>query len=454
MPSIYSPPKCVGIKAIELYFPKCYIDQREFAKFNNQDEKKYLNALGLKEMAFCDDNEDVCTLALTVTSALLKNYNIDQNSIGMLVVGTESLIDKSKSVKTTLMPLFGKNTQIEGVDCKNACYGGTQALFHAVDWIYSRYEIEGKNAIVIMSDIAVYEPDSLAECTGGAGAVALLVGPDAPVVLEKSMISTYMSDNFDFYKPVCGTSCEFPRVDGKDSVECYLGAVEKCYEEYKRRSKLYLNKESTVQDFYATLFHCPYFQLAKKAFAQIYKMDSNAGMVNGHANHSPVPNGSADGDQKYYWVQKSNDLMLEKVAPFVDFNQRIGNMYTASLYASVVAVFTCSTCDMNGQRVLLFSYGSGLASSMFSLRFELTTIDQQNELDKMRKVCIQSKQRLDQRDCKSPLDYKNAIRRRIEQIQTVGEYKPSAKTDVLFPNTYYIEEIDEACRRKYDLFSA
>jgi hydroxymethylglutaryl-CoA synthase len=61
----------------------------------------------------------------------------------MLVVGTESLIDKSKSVKTALMPLFGKNTCVEGVDIKNACYGGTQALFHAVDWIYSRYEFEG-----------------------------------------------------------------------------------------------------------------------------------------------------------------------------------------------------------------------------------------------------------------------------------------------------------------------
>lgn len=62
----------------------------------------------------------------------------------MVVVGTESQIDKSKSVKTTLMPLFGNNTFIEGVDCKNACYGGTQALIHAIDWVYSRYQIEGE----------------------------------------------------------------------------------------------------------------------------------------------------------------------------------------------------------------------------------------------------------------------------------------------------------------------
>lgn len=32
MASSYTVPTNVGIKAIELYFPKCYIDQEEFAK--------------------------------------------------------------------------------------------------------------------------------------------------------------------------------------------------------------------------------------------------------------------------------------------------------------------------------------------------------------------------------------------------------------------------------------
>jgi hydroxymethylglutaryl-CoA synthase len=97
-------------------------------------------------------------------------------------------------------------------------------------------------AIVVMADIAIYEPESMAECTGGAGAVALLVGPNAPLVLEKPLISTHMSDAFDFYKPVCGSSCEFPRVDGKNSLDCYLGALEVCYNEFRRRFKKYLKQ--------------------------------------------------------------------------------------------------------------------------------------------------------------------------------------------------------------------
>jgi hydroxymethylglutaryl-CoA synthase len=45
-------------------------------QFNGVSEGKYLVGMGLKEMGFCDDNEDVSSLALTVTSALLQNYNV------------------------------------------------------------------------------------------------------------------------------------------------------------------------------------------------------------------------------------------------------------------------------------------------------------------------------------------------------------------------------------------
>lgn len=47
------------------------------------------------------------------------------------------------------MRLFGENCDIEGIDAKNACYGGTQALFHAVDWIYANWEVNRKSFLVI-----------------------------------------------------------------------------------------------------------------------------------------------------------------------------------------------------------------------------------------------------------------------------------------------------------------
>ena len=44
----------------------------------------------------------------------------------------------------------------------------------------------GRYAIVVAGDIAVYANGS-ARCTGGAGAVAMLVGPHAPLVMDRGL---------------------------------------------------------------------------------------------------------------------------------------------------------------------------------------------------------------------------------------------------------------------------
>jgi len=52
---------------------------------------------------------------------------------------------------------------------------------------------------VLCSDIAVY-PEGPARPTGGAGALALLIGPNAPLVFE-NVRSTFVDNAYDFYKP-------------------------------------------------------------------------------------------------------------------------------------------------------------------------------------------------------------------------------------------------------------
>jgi hydroxymethylglutaryl-CoA synthase len=122
---------------------------------------------------------------ILVVSSLLSKYNVDPTSIGRIDVGTETIIDKSKSVKTVLMDLFAAsgNTDIEGIDSKNACYGSTAALFNAINWIESS-SWDGRNAIVFAGDIAIYA-EGAARPVGGAGACAMLIGPDAPVVFDR-----------------------------------------------------------------------------------------------------------------------------------------------------------------------------------------------------------------------------------------------------------------------------
>jgi len=94
---------------------------------------------------------------------------------------------------------------LSGVDTTNACYGGTNALFNALNWVESG-SWDGRYAVVVAADIAVYEKGP-ARPTGGAGAVAMLIGPNAPIWFEHGLRGSYFENAYDFYKPV-NTHCE------------------------------------------------------------------------------------------------------------------------------------------------------------------------------------------------------------------------------------------------------
>lgn len=131
--------------------------------------------------------------------------------VGRVEVGTETLVDKSKSTKTILMDLFKPNHDIEGATVVNACYGGTSALLNAFSWVESD-GWDGRFAIVVAADIAVYARGP-ARPTSGAGAVAVLIGRDAPLVFDPRAKATFADNVWDFFKP--DHNVEYPTVNGK-----------------------------------------------------------------------------------------------------------------------------------------------------------------------------------------------------------------------------------------------
>ena len=93
-----------------------------------------------------------------------------------------------------LMQLFepSKDTDIVGIDTTNACYGGTAALFNAVCWVQSQFW-DGRFAIAVAGDVAVYPPGP-ARPTGGAGAIALLIGPNAPLTFNRGIFPFFLNN--------------------------------------------------------------------------------------------------------------------------------------------------------------------------------------------------------------------------------------------------------------------
>jgi hydroxymethylglutaryl-CoA synthase len=351
---------------------------------------------------------------LTVLSKLLKNYGIDTNSIGRLEVGTETILDKSKSVKSVLMQLFGENTNIEGVDTVNACYGGTNAVFNAVNWVESS-AWDGRDAIVVTGDIALYAKGN-ARPTGGAGAVAMLIGPDAPIVFEPGLRGTYMQHAYDFYKP--DLTSEYPYVDGHFSLTCYTKALDACYRAYcKREAKLtngHANgngaaeaalAKTPLDRFDYLAFHSPNCKLVAKSYGRLLYHDYLADPES--KAFAEVPAELRDMDYEKSLTDKAVEKTFmaltkkrfqERVYPGIQVATNVGNMYCASLWGGLAGLISyANDASLQGKRIAMFSYGSGLAASFFSLRINGST-------EKIRQV-LNIQGRLDARRAVPPETY-------------------------------------------------
>lgn len=443
-------PKNIGIKAMEVYIPSNYVNQAELEKFDNIPAGKYTIGLGQTNMAFVSDREDIYSLSLTVTSRLMAHYNVDPNSIGRLEVGTETLLDKSKSVKSVLMQLFPENDDIEGVDTVNACYGGTSAVINAVNWIESS-SWDGRDAIVVAGDIAIYSQGS-ARPTGGVGSVALLIGPDAPIVFDSAR-GSHMEHAYDFYKP--DFTLEYPVVDGHFSLTCYTKSLDHAYRNYSKKVTGDKSKTVGILDHFAySAFHVPTCKLVTKSFARLLYNDF---LSNPEAFKDKLEPEVFDQVSALTYEQSLTDRNLEKVflalaksesakrlTPALKLATNTGNMYTASCWTSLASVLYFVGSDaLQGQKVSVFSYGSGLASTFLSVNVV-------GDISAITKVLDLDYKLFDGRTQRTPEEYVAAIELR-EKAHLQKSFQPSGSVDDIAAGAYYLVDINDKFQRKYEV---
>lgn len=398
-------------------------------------------------------------MALTTLSSLMRKYNVDPKSVGRLEVGTETLLDKSKSVKSVLMQLFAPsgNTNIEGIDTVNACYGGTNAVFNSINWIESS-AWDGRDAVVVCGDIALYAKGA-ARPTGGAGCVAMLIGPDAPIVFEPGLRASYITHAYDFYKP--DLTSEYPVVDGQFSLKCYTEAVDACYKAYAAREQTLKAKQNgtngTAEEsqtpldrFDYILYHAPTCKLVQKSFGRMLYNDYLA-----NPSHPAFAEVAPELRDLHYEASLTDKAVektfmgltkkrfAERVQPGLQVATLCGNMYTATVYAGLASLLSHVTFSPSEpKRIGLFSYGSGLASSMFSAKivgdvsYIVEKLDLQNRLTSRAEL--------------SPQAYDDMCKLR-EHAHLQKNFKPSGSTETLQPGTYYLTEVDDMFRRFYEV---
>lgn len=447
-------PQNVGILAMDVYFPASYVHQEELEAFDGVSKGKYTIGLGQDRLAFCTDLEDVISMSLTVVKSLLEKYDIAPERIGRLEVGSETVIDKSKAIKTSLMQLFEEsgNGDIEGVDSTNACYGGTAALQNSLNWVESS-AWDGRYAIVVAADSAVYA-EGAARPTGGAGAVAMLIGPDAPIVFERSLTGTHMANVYDFYKP--NLASEYPVVDGKLSQTCYLQALDFCYQRFCKKYEKIVGKPFTLSDASYVVCHAPYNKLVQKSYARLVYNDfiRNASFVGEDAAAKLEPfaaltpaDSLVNRDLEKVASQVAKKQYDEKVGPTTMLPKELGNMYCASLYAGLATLVHNKASSLDGQRILMFSYGSGLASSLFACKFvegeKLSAIKEKMNID----------DKLESRIAVTPKEFVETMQL-METRYGAKDFIPVSSKSTLRPSTFFITQVDALYRRTYDRYSS
>ena len=127
-------------------------------------------------------------------------------------------------------------------------------------------------------------------------------------------------------------------------------------------------------------------------------------------------------------------------------NRKIGNIYTGSLYLSLISlVFNRSEADLQGKRAFMYSYGSGVSASSFSVRFS-PSFSKSIFLNTQRvSEMVFGRTKVDI----STFDALNLLREKHYNGFNISNVPRSEHLRV---NTFYLDSVDKAGYRKYVLF--
>ncbi|MCA9624321.1 MAG: hydroxymethylglutaryl-CoA synthase family protein [Myxococcales bacterium] len=273
-----------GISGFSLYFPAYRVSLEDWCGWTGEAWPKVRAVTG-RSFRLPGPNENVYTMAATAVMRLIEDYDVDPESIGMLALGTESSTDNAagavilrgmidRRLEELGRPRLSRHCEVP--EMKHACLGGIYALKAATRYVST--DGAGRRAIVVSGDVAEYERGSSGEPTQGAGAVAMLVEPEARLLRvdlsRAGSASAYRGP--DFRKPmgrhrIAGYAADtqrhhdFPVFNGKYSTYAYLDETVAAVDELCARHDL--EAQALFDRAAAMFFHRPYRMMPLSALA-------------------------------------------------------------------------------------------------------------------------------------------------------------------------------------------
>ncbi|MBS8057202.1 hydroxymethylglutaryl-CoA synthase [Streptococcus suis] len=312
----------IGIDKIGFAAPDYVLDLADLAQARNVDPNKFKIGLLQSEMAVAPVTQDIISLGAKAAEAILTEE--DKQTIDMVIVGTESSVDQSKAAAVTIHGLLGIQPFARSIEMKEACYGATAGLSLAKSHIAQFPE---SKVLVIASDIAKYGVASGGEPTQGAGAVAMLVTANPRILVLNNDNVCQTRDIYDFWRP---NYDKYPRVDGKFSTEQYTDCLTTTFDYYQQKTG------KTLNDFAAMCLHIPF---SKQGLKGLQAITQDA---------------------------ETLERLTERFQEAIVYNKVVGNIYTGSIFLSLLSLLENSRALETGDQILFYSYGSGAVCEIFS----------------------------------------------------------------------------------------
>lgn len=315
----------IGIDKIGFATSNYVLKLDDLAEKRGIDPEKLSKGLLLKELSIAPITEDIITLGASAAESILSEK--DKQEIDMVIVATESGTDQSKAAAVFIHGLLGIQPFARSFEIKEACYGATAALDYAK--LHVKQYPQSK-VLVIASDIAKYGAHTPGEPTQGAGSIAMLISQNPRILSFNEDNVAQTRDVMDFWRPNYSTT---PFVNGIYSTQQYLDSLKSTWAEYQQRH------EVSLKDFAAYCFHLPYPKLALKGMKKI--MDKT------------LP-------------EDQQQILKDNFDKSILYSQKVGNIYTGSLFLGLLSLLENSDNLKAGDKIVLFSYGSGAVAEIFS----------------------------------------------------------------------------------------
>lgn len=411
----------VGISGLTTYVPPYRVDLEQWCLWSDNSWDKIKNIVG-SGFRVLGPNQTIYSMAANAVLDLIISHEVNPSEIGFLALGTESSTDNSagsiiikgmvnEELKNRNMDTISSRCEVP--EFKQACLSGIYALKNAVRFIKS--DAPTLKAIVVCSDIALYQIGTSGEPTQGAGAIAALVEKDPKIAEVRTELSGTSSDYrlLDFRKPIqyrakqasdqSDFDIDLPIFNGKYSSSCYIDETIAAVDDMAKKRKIHTAEY--LRNISAAFLHRPFHKMPITAFSIVYlhalahgnKDDkeelegyafaSNISfkeLLNELINRPDVsefPHKDLNADflplsNKVIKKIKDDDQFQNNVLAKIEYGSlltmEMGNIYSGSVFGWLAAGMEDAISrgiDWSNKEALLFGYGSGDAAEVIPLIF-------------------------------------------------------------------------------------